>query len=62
MQEALVDGELASAGPDSPEEAICPSCGGPVKKRKRRRMDGQTAYFYRHDMRVGEECPLRYRP
>ena len=36
MREALVDGRLVLAGVDSPEEAVCPSCGGTVKKRKRR--------------------------
>ena len=62
MREAMVNGRLVRAGPDSPEKATCPSCGGVVKKRKRRRMDGQVTYFYRHRTGVGEECPRRYRP
>ena len=36
MREALVNERLVLAGVDSPEEAFCPSCGGTVKKRKRR--------------------------
>ena len=62
MREARASGRLVVAGPDSVEEAECPSCGGEVKKRKRRRMDGQVTYFYRHKRGVGEDCQLRYRP
>jgi len=62
MREALVNDKLVLAGPDSPAEAICPSCGGIVKKRKRRRMSGQVAYFYRHMRGVGDGCPQRYSP
>jgi hypothetical protein len=62
MKKAKVEGQLVSAGPDSAEEAECPSCGGRVKKRKRRRMDGQVTYFYRHVEGEGEDCQLRYRP
>ena len=47
---------------DSPEEAVCPTCGGVVTKRKRRKMSGQVTYFYRHETGVGDECPRRYRP
>ncbi|MCP4540476.1 MAG: hypothetical protein GY832_25340 [Chloroflexi bacterium] len=49
MQDAMVNGQLIQADPDSPEKAQCPSCGGTVTKRKRRRMDGTVAHFYRHD-------------
>ena len=62
MREAMVNGRLVLAGPDSPEEAFCPSCGGAVKKRKRRKMDGQMTYFYRHKAGVEKKCPLRYQP
>jgi hypothetical protein len=62
MREAMVNGRLVLARPDSPEVATCPACGGVVKKRKRRRGDGQVTYFYRHVMGVGDGCPLRYRP
>ena len=62
MREAMVDRQLVLAGPDSPETAVCPSCGGLVKKRKRRKMGGGMTYFYRHKTGVGEKCPLRYRP
>ena len=62
MQRARVNGRWVTAEPGSPETALCPSCGGKVAKRKRRRADGQVTYFYRHAMGVGDECPLRYRP
>ena len=62
MQRARVNGRLETARSDSPETALCPSCGGRVEKRKRRRSDGQVTYFYRHAMGVGDGCPLRYRP
>ena len=62
MREARVSGRLVLAGPDSALEAECPFCGGKVKKRKRRRMDGQVTYFYRHERGVGEDCQLRYSP
>ena len=62
MREAMVNGRLVVAGPVSPEKALCPACGGAVKKRKRRRMDGQATYFYRHQREVGEECPRRFNP
>lgn len=62
MRDALVDGQIVLAGEDSPEEAVCPSCDGAVKKRKRRRMGGQVTYFYRHVRGVGDGCLRRYRP
>ena len=62
MREAKVNGRLVSAGPDAPAEAVCPSCGEVVRKRRRRKSDGQVTYFYRHVIGVGDECPLRYRP
>ena len=62
MREAIANGRLALAGEDSPEEATCPSCGGTVKKRRRRKMNGQVIYFYRHARGVGDGCPRRYRP
>ena len=62
MVEATVEGQLVQAGPDSPEKGCCPACGGAVSKRKRRRMDGSVAYFYRHDNGQGDNCSLRYTP
>ncbi len=62
MREVKLNGHLEVAGPDSAVEAKCPLCGGEVKKRKRRRMDGKVTYFYRHKRGVGEDCQLRYRP
>ena len=62
MHEAKVNGRLVRAGPDTPTQAVCPCCGEAVRKRKRRRSDGQVTYFYRHATGVGDGCPLRYRP
>ena len=64
MLEAKVDDQLILAGPESPEAALCPACGGEVRKRKRKvGRDGHT-YFYRHRYRSGasnDDCPLRYK-
>jgi hypothetical protein len=62
VREAIIEGRFVPAGPDSPEEAICPACGGAVTKRKRRNMDRQVVRFYLHETRVGEKCPNRYHP
>lgn len=62
MQDAMVNGQLIQADPDSPEKAQCPACGGIVTKRKRRRMDGTVVHFYRHDRGEGVGCPRRYTP
>jgi hypothetical protein len=62
MREAQVNGKTVQAGPDSPDVATCPACGGIVEKRKRRMMSGQVTYFYRHKAGEGPKCPLRYRP
>jgi hypothetical protein len=40
MREAKVEDEIIVTGPDSPNVAQCPICGGEVHKRSRRRMDG----------------------
>ena len=62
MKEAAVGGRIVQAGPDSPEKAQCPACGGTVSKRKRRTMGGGVVYFYRHDAGQGQGCPRRYNP
>ena len=62
MREARVNGRLVLAGPDAPEEALCPCCGELVRKRKRRGTGDQMTYFYRHVTGDGDGCPLRYRP
>jgi hypothetical protein len=59
MREARVEGEIIVAGPDSPDVAQCPACGGEVHKRSRRRMDGSVSYFYRHKRGVGQNCVNR---
>ena len=62
MLRAKVDGELIQAGPDSPEVATCPACGGEVCKRRRRVGRNGHTHFYRHKAGVGNDCFLRYRP
>ncbi|MCP4541175.1 MAG: hypothetical protein GY832_28915 [Chloroflexi bacterium] len=62
MREAQVNGETVSAGPDSPDRATCPFCGGIVEKRKRKTMSGQVTYFYWHKAGEGQDCSLRYWP
>jgi hypothetical protein len=62
MIEAKVNGELIQAGPESPEVAQCPACGGEVHKRRRRVGRNTHTYFYRHRQGFGNNCPLRYRP
>ena len=62
MREAVVEGQLVSADPDSPEEATCLVCGSVVRKRKRRNMDRQVVRFYLHETREGEKSPNRYHP
>ncbi|MCP4543890.1 MAG: hypothetical protein GY832_42795 [Chloroflexi bacterium] len=63
MQDAKVNNQLIQAGPDSPEQAQCPTCGGAVVRRKRRRMDGDYSWFYRHAQgKEKSDCPRRYNP
>ena len=62
MHEAKVNGRLTQAGPDSPEVAQCPACGGEVRKRKRKVGRNRYTYFFRHCRGIGDDCPLRYRP
>jgi hypothetical protein len=61
MRDAKLNGRPVLAGPDSPDVALCPACGGEVKKR-RRSDSGKTTWFYRHRQGVGDGCPRRYRP
>jgi hypothetical protein len=61
MRKAAVGEKTVTAGPDSPEVATCPACGGEVRKRKRRRMDKTITWFYRHTNGSDKECPKRYR-
>ena len=59
MREAKVEDEVVVAGPDTPDVAECPACGGEIHKRKRRRMDGSVSFYYRHKRGVGKDCPKR---
>jgi len=40
--------------------AVCPACGGEVRKRKRR-VGKDVTWFYRH-VAGSDDCPRRYRP
>ena len=62
MQEAVINGQMIQAGPDSPKKAQCPDCGDAVTKRRRRRMDGSVSWFYRHNRGEGDGCLRRYIP
>ena len=62
MREAQIDGKLVIANKDAPDEATCPSCGSPVRKRKRKCLDGTVTWFWRHVRDAGDGCPHRYRP
>jgi hypothetical protein len=61
MRDAEVNGEPVTAGPDTPDEAICPACGTEVHKRKRTCMGRTVTYFYRHRRGQAKDCPRRYR-
>lgn len=54
-------GKLVTAGPESPDVAVCPSCTGIVVKRTRKTQGGETTYSHRHKRGVGAGCPRRYR-
>ena len=63
MREAMADGKRVPAGPDAPDTATCPACGGLVRKRKRRNSDGRVTWFYRHTTTTAhDDCPHRYSP
>jgi hypothetical protein len=62
MRDAMVNGELVVASPESPDVALCPACGGEVRKRKRKTLGGRATYFYRHKTGVARGCPRRYHP
>ena len=62
MKDAELHGKPVVAGPDAPDEALCPDCGAEVQKRRVTRMDGAVTHFYRHKRGQGKDCPRRYRP
>jgi hypothetical protein len=51
------------AGPDAPEVATCPVCGGTVDLRGRRtgKNPNEKTWFYRHRRGEGRGCPRRSR-
>jgi len=63
MRDAKVGKRVVVAGPEAPEVAQCPACGGEVRLRKRKNMDGEVSWFYRHKQGTGrQDCPRRYQP
>ena len=62
MRDARLNGKLITASPHSPDVAICPACGGEVRKRRREVGRSEVTYFYRHNTAEGIDCPLRYTP
>jgi hypothetical protein len=62
MKDAQHNGHLIPASPHSPDVATCPTCGGEVRKRKRR-VGRDVTWFYRHRQGTeGDGCSRRYRP
>jgi len=55
-------GEPVLAGPDAPESALCPYCGGPLRLRQRRTMDNHLTYFWRHQDNHHLHCQKRSTP
>jgi hypothetical protein len=51
-----------AASPDAPKQAICPHCDGRLTLRRRQRMDGGYAYFWRHLDHSNRQCNGRSRP
>jgi hypothetical protein len=51
------------AGPEAPEAATCPACGGTVDLRSRRtgKRSADRTWFYRHRRGEGPRCPRRSR-
>jgi hypothetical protein len=51
------------AGPNAPEVATCPACGGIVDLRSRRigKNPHEKTWFYRHRRGEGRRCPRRSR-
>ncbi|MCB0206928.1 MAG: hypothetical protein KDH89_19090 [Anaerolineae bacterium] len=56
------NGSPVEAGAGQPEQARCPSCGGVVVLRRRRRGRPQqgVTYFWRHQDHENNRCPARF--
>ena len=50
------------ASPAAPQNAICPTCGGPLVLRARRGMLGGRSYFWRHASTAHRGCENRNNP
>jgi hypothetical protein len=65
MKDALDQNDVyVEAGPDAPEVATCPACGGTVNLRSRRtgKNPDEITWHYRHRRGEGKYCPRRSRP
>jgi len=63
MKTALSDtGEPIIAGDGMPEKAVCPFCGNRVTLRRRRQMNGDVTYFWRHVEHSSRSCRSRSKP
>ncbi len=63
MKTALSDaGETIVAKNGMPEKAICPRCGSRVTLRRRRQMNGDVTYFWRHVDHSIRSCLKRSKP
>ena len=51
-----------TASDAAPEQAVCPSCGGVVILRRRKRMNGTCVYYWRHRDNRNRHCKGRSRP
>ena len=60
MREAVLNGRVVVAGPDSPDVAHCPTCRAEVHKRRRLTMDQTVTWYYRHQKGSNKACPERY--
>ena len=64
MKDALDQNDaLVEAGPDAPEVATCPACGGTVNLRGRRtgKNPDEKTWYYRHRRGEGRGCQRRSR-
>lgn len=57
------EGHTIEATPAAPPSALCPSCGGKLTLRSRRKMgNGGATYFWRHSSNLNRYCSARTRP
>lgn len=54
--------QMVTASETAPVKAVCPYCHGAVILRRRKRMNGGCAYFWRHQDNHNRVCNGRSRP